>query len=160
MNQTGNQSIQITRRDMLGLLAGAGAAAVFNTEAGAQTSEDPAPRNPAPYTPDFRTQIGEHAVGVDIDLLGPNGEVTVGFLASLDPHHGAEWRNMPEEARQSTSIFRIHDMLVHMNEHEITSRQIEAIYVAAHAEWVKKYQPENAQAAPEEGHAPEHNHDH
>lgn len=100
--------------------------------------------DPAQMRPDFTVKLGDKTVYVDIDLLGPNGEMTVGFVASLDTHHGDAWKNLKDLKSQDHA--RIKQFMDHMEHHDIKAEDVESIYQAAKREWLKKYAPDNAPA--------------
>ncbi|MFK7839920.1 MAG: hypothetical protein AB8B83_06265 [Bdellovibrionales bacterium] len=76
---------KVNRRDVLKGLGGIGLAgfstAALPTSAQAQSDD-------FIYQPDSYITIGGKPIGIDLALLGSNGEETAGFYASLDPFHG------------------------------------------------------------------------
>ena len=92
--------------------------------------------------PDFKFRLGSKIIGIDIDLLGPNGELTVAFIASLDTFHGDDWKKLSKENLASQNPFRIHEFLSHIAGHEIDLKEVEKICNLAQHQWEKKYLPQ------------------
>ena len=158
----------LNKKNTFGMTSFLSLAAIFTTS----SFVDQKPQAPTPILdkkkmrPEFRSALAGEPVAVDIDLLGPQGGLTVAFVASLDRNHAGAWKDLPEEILKSQDPFDIH---AHLRHHELhfkdraqqeegmkdeehieeyvlsNNAKIEKIYKQARTVWAKKYPVPKAQ---------------
>ncbi|MEZ5919367.1 MAG: twin-arginine translocation signal domain-containing protein [Alphaproteobacteria bacterium] len=95
------------------------------------------------FTPDAMAVIAGKQVPIDLALLGPNGEETVGFYGSLDPFHGAPfgsgWRAVYDHYMKgnpwNTNPVDIERVLTHVQIHGISREELFEVYKKAKTAW-------------------------
>lgn len=95
------------------------------------------------FEPDGQITIAGQPVPIDIALLGPNGEATAGFYASLDPFHGQPfgpgwgyvYDYLLKNGPHSTDPKDIENVITHVTIHGITRNDLEAVYQKARKAW-------------------------
>lgn len=101
-------------------------------------------QSPPLYQPDFQVELvpGKPS-GVDIALLGLNGEETVGFYATLDPMHGKPlsplwgyfYTPIIRDNFHNTDAILVKQIKDHLKAHGIEAGLLERVYQAAKREW-------------------------
>lgn len=128
----------LSRRNFLKTAALAGTSSVL-APAGLRAQS----RSAFTYQPDALVTLAGKQVPVDIALLGPNGEATAGFYASLDPFHGQAfgpgWRAvygpLLRNGVHSTDPVDISRVLTHIQIHGIRKDDVYDIYRQAKQAW-------------------------
>jgi hypothetical protein len=95
------------------------------------------------YQPDAQIMLGSRAVPVDLALLGPNGEETVGFYASLDPFHGRPftpvwgtiYNHYVGNNPRNTDPSLIDYVLTHLEAHGLRRADLQGVYRSAYQAW-------------------------
>lgn len=95
------------------------------------------------FKPDATAIIAGKTVEIDIALLGPNGEMTSGFLASLDPFHGkafepgwgAVYDHYLKGGVRSTDPDDISAVIRHIGIHGIPEQDLVKTYLQAKEIW-------------------------
>lgn len=87
---------------------------------------------------EFRAPVSRHHEAlIDLDLLGPNGEITVGFIASLSPVPcNVLWIKGLD--RESTDEKDVNTALRHLLSHGVDSGKVHDILDKAQQEWRKR----------------------
>ncbi len=130
----------ISRREFLGTtVLGGGATALLPGELTAQA------RYAFVFEPDAGWTVAGQPVEIDIALLGPNGEATAGFYASLDPFHGKPFSRgwglvynyLLSNGPRSTQAEDIEKVITHIKIHGISGDELERVYQLAKDVWDK-----------------------
>jgi len=98
----------------------------------------------AEHGAEFRAVVGfdpqgrEMWVPVDLDMLGPNGELTVKFIKSISPVqcHALQTRGLDME---STDLQDIEIALAHILVHRADAEKVKAICAGAQKAWQERY---------------------
>ncbi len=98
---------------------------------------------------DYTYKVGENKIPIDIDLLGPKGQLTIGFIMALDTHHGLGWQKNPnlglyvkgDGSKTDEKIkAAIKKEIKHLIDHEILDNEtIKNIYLDAKRRWKEKH---------------------
>lgn len=115
------------------------------------------------FVPDAQVRVAGKDIGIDIALLGANGEETAGFYASLDPSHGTAFdrawlifygpwlmddpqnfkawdpRPLTDREARNTSDEKIDNIITHIKGHGLSfEHDLKPIYDLAYAAWQKR----------------------
>lgn len=132
--------MSLTRREFLDRTAlGGGALALMPGSLSAQTV------NHFRFQPDAGWTVAGRKVDIDIALLGPNGEATSGFFASLDPFHGPAfgrgWQTVYKYLLKgdvrSTDAQDVENVITHITTHGIPREELMRVYELAKDAWEK-----------------------
>lgn len=100
------------------------------------------------FQPDAQVLIAGRNAPIDVALLGPNGEATAGFYASLDVFHGRPFEQMWNYIYQpllgngqltnSTDETHINRVLTHIEGHGIPRDELVGVYERVRGVWNRR----------------------